>query len=508
MLNSKDKNWSEMAKDPLRAPQAIDALHELSISQNDPIYKQLKKCEHAVEIIQADIQGMKQKIQAVIQLEKRWTDMGEQAWHDRFDGFYMDDTNRINKPGEMITFNPGAPTTIPENWKIAKTAMAERTGDPELDKLIEEYMQRGYATSDTMGEDVGDEPSWTFDINELRDPNNSLDMCSDISMDFWSFLKGKGVDAQIRESDSSAAGYGGGSPHDWVEVTLPSGTYMIDFTGSQFGEEEFPHVQRLQDGGWQREWGTSTSATVTSMSSTFDCEECGFPLAQNWDDSWRCYECDPTNDNRITWVMDDKGRIFEGGNRSHDEIELPTDFATEIARGEIDWTRDGEPRPSMAVFPGSNLTPEEVAQALNAKFEMTLEWPYAQYDPPTKSWTRKTAEWYEDPDQADWQHGLCDTYAKAMLDMYPHLKLGILYNEDDIEQHYFAHDGKYAYDSIGKHKLPYTGYGENKGTFVQSLEEKPEWYGIGGAYPYGENGSPEDYERAKALIPQQHPWLQ
>lgn len=57
------------------------------------------------------------------------------------------------------------------------------------------------------------------------------------------------------------------------------------------------------------------------------------------------------------------------------------------------------------------------------------------------------AEWWEDPDQADWQHGLCDTYALAMKEMYPHLRFGVLGHGD----HFFTHDDNYAYDSLGQH---------------------------------------------------------
>lgn len=117
--------------------------------------------------------------------------------------------------------------------------------------------------------------------------------------------------------------------------------------------------------------------------------------------------------------------------------------------------------------------------------------------------------WWEDPDVADWQHGLCDTYAKALLDAYPHLRLGLLLEpESGREDHYFAHDDSYAYDSIGRHPLPYTGYGENAGTYVQALDVDPADYGIGSYYPYGENGDVHDYARATALIPAQHPWLE
>jgi hypothetical protein len=117
-------------------------------------------------------------------------------------------------------------------------------------------------------------------------------------------------------------------------------------------------------------------------------------------------------------------------------------------------------------------------------------------------------DWYNDPDRDDWQKGMCDTYTKAMLDAYPHLRMGLLINPvTGIEQHYFAHDDDFAYDSIGRHPLPYTGYGENAGQFEQMLDQDPKDYGIGSHYPYGENAGPEDYERARRLVPLHHPDL-
>jgi hypothetical protein len=66
-----------------------------------------------------------------------------------------------------------------------------------------------------------------------------------------------------------------------------------------------------------------------------------------------------------------------------------------------------------------------------------------------------------------WQYGECHNYAKALVDNNPNLRYGmhiIEYPDPDDEdftvrevQHVFAHDDEYAYDSLGKHKLPYDG---------------------------------------------------
>jgi hypothetical protein len=62
-----------------------------------------------------------------------------------------------------------------------------------------------------------------------------------------------------------------------------------------------------------------------------------------------------------------------------------------------------------------------------------------------------------------WQTGNCGTYARALIQMRPGLRLGALGVRDDPDdpesmsaEHYFAHDDTHAYDSLGKHPLPYT----------------------------------------------------
>lgn len=136
-------------------------------------------------------------------------------------------------------------------------------------------------------------------------------------------------------------------------------------------------------------------------------------------------------------------------------------------------------------------------------------WGYFETDAVEMPAPTEEKKWHEDPDRADWQHGMCDTYALALLELHPQLRMGSLHDPvTEVDQHYFAHDDQYAYDSIGRHPLPYKGV---EGRMEQRLDERPSHYfgdGEGNLYyPHGENGGPEDYERAKTLIAQQHPWL-
>lgn len=106
-----------------------------------------------------------------------------------------------------------------------------------------------------------------------------------------------------------------------------------------------------------------------------------------------------------------------------------------------------------------------------------------------------TDEW------AKWQQGYCGTYACALIEDDPSLRLGGLdfENSDEDEYfaptHYFAHDDKYAYDSAGKHPLPYKGV---SGDALQSITDlgDPEDWGI----LEDEGATPEDIEEAKSHV--------
>ena len=63
-----------------------------------------------------------------------------------------------------------------------------------------------------------------------------------------------------------------------------------------------------------------------------------------------------------------------------------------------------------------------------------------------------------------WQGGGCLEYAHALMQKFPHLRGGSLYPDDGEfwdYQHHFAHDDEYAYDSAGRHPLPYRGVRNN-----------------------------------------------
>lgn len=78
---------------------------------------------------------------------------------------------------------------------------------------------------------------------------------------------------------------------------------------------------------------------------------------------------------------------------------------------------------------------------------------------------------------ATWQQGHCGAYALALIELgggQPIMGLGVL----DGGDHFFAHDAAYAYDSAGRHTLPYRGIVDD--AFEESLlGQRPGEWGLG-----------------------------
>jgi len=76
-----------------------------------------------------------------------------------------------------------------------------------------------------------------------------------------------------------------------------------------------------------------------------------------------------------------------------------------------------------------------------------------------------------DFENARWQRGACLSYAEALKACDPSLKYGMHlspntdpdYPEAEWEpMHVFVHDGEYAYDSLGRHPLPYDRFDQTE----------------------------------------------
>lgn len=158
--------------------------------------------------------------------------------------------------------------------KWSKAAMAERSGDPTLDKLIDQFMTEEHEY--LMG---GETDPMRMDY---RKPEDAAGECDEVSEFFAGWLLQHGVDAimstgttrheeeglegwaspeEFGYHDRSVSGY---PDHVTTIVHMPSGTYSVDWTVSQYGYKEFPMVQKLDGDTWQREWGTLSSVTKRS----------------------------------------------------------------------------------------------------------------------------------------------------------------------------------------------------------------------------------------------------
>jgi hypothetical protein len=84
-----------------------------------------------------------------------------------------------------------------------------------------------------------------------------------------------------------------------------------------------------------------------------------------------------------------------------------------------------------------------------------------------------------DPEWRRWQQGNCGIYAHALRRTDTALRFGVLGETLGTgwwPLHYFAHDEQFAYDSAGRHRLPYRGL---DGSFdVMVLDQAPEDWGV------------------------------
>jgi hypothetical protein len=87
-----------------------------------------------------------------------------------------------------------------------------------------------------------------------------------------------------------------------------------------------------------------------------------------------------------------------------------------------------------------------------------------------------------------WQQGQCGTYALALLRLDPRLRLGTFGMTDSGDgdasggwrpAHHFAHDSTHAYDSAGRHPLPYLGIIPGDADYAE-LDGDPEYWGLPG----------------------------
>lgn len=217
----------------------------------------------------------------------------------------------IEKDGEhavVVDYQTGEQDIVPltDLQKVAsfdplarqplRVSMAERSGDPEIDALIEAFLEENPYIED-VGEleclryeegrydpsgrpdDPYDVEEWWWDIEEEGGWQNSTGKCGDVAKFFADWVRDRGYPFRVWGSgedpdhplgsdwdpyDLNLYGYEDrtefGNPlddsHQATFIESASGEiYMVDWTASQFGYREWPMVQRLGSGGdWERDW--------------------------------------------------------------------------------------------------------------------------------------------------------------------------------------------------------------------------------------------------------------
>lgn len=155
-----------------------------------------------------------------------------------------------------------------------KMAMAERTGNPELDAAIAQFMMQHH---DELG-----------DIQDFRHPMVAWGRCEEVARACADFLKQRGFRAQAEADELGAFGYHDAQPTESVmtpegpagDFTYPEHAvvtiynengiawWQIDFTAAQYGYKEFPKVEPGPPGpliGPQRETFSGVSDDTQAM---------------------------------------------------------------------------------------------------------------------------------------------------------------------------------------------------------------------------------------------------
>jgi hypothetical protein len=210
------------------------------------------------------------------------------------------------------------PDTIPSDWKLA---MADRTGNPQVDALIEQFLQT------PQGE-------WTTDdqpIEALRDPELAHGMCQMVTEQFVAFAKSKGFKAYVTDTDMAEMGYkpqiepfgevgfdendemqhGFYPEHTIATIVMDDPAYpygrefYIDFTASQYGYTDHPKVTSATN--WKSKYDYRKRETVKHSCLTcsafkpgpnaegngrgkclmFDAAVEGDMTCTEWSDTWR-----------------------------------------------------------------------------------------------------------------------------------------------------------------------------------------------------------------------------
>lgn len=128
--------------------------------------------------------------------------------------------------------------------------MAERTGVPAIDEMIEAVIEVGSINRTHYANDVK--------IDDLHDPDKSSGKCVDISDGFLRFCQERSplLTCFPYSEFSKDLGFIGDrhGGHTVVQFDVDMEHYYVDWTATQFGSTEVPRCCKLVDGYWKTEW--------------------------------------------------------------------------------------------------------------------------------------------------------------------------------------------------------------------------------------------------------------
>jgi hypothetical protein len=126
--------------------------------------------------------------------------------------------------------------------------MASRTRIPEIDRALAAFIRQG---SVQLG-------AGEIRVDRLRRPDVADGICSHVADAVSPFLQESGLDAQsvwlYAEELYPARPRHGYRDHCVTQVRHEGRRFTIDFTGAQYGLDDFPAVCRATPEGWTLDW--------------------------------------------------------------------------------------------------------------------------------------------------------------------------------------------------------------------------------------------------------------
>jgi hypothetical protein len=212
---------------------------------------------------------------------------GDESWADAARDEWDDMEARGREERELSPLPPGVTELLRGDPWAERTAMAESTGDPELDAILTGFLE----------EEI--KPQAAEEGVEWREWISQPGICGDMASWFHDWLwrqTGKNQDWRATPVPGAVRYTGtfydpdldcAALPHPWTgfpmntpdehgyadrpvpgaddhEATLLQSAdgrvYLVDWAAGQYGYTEFPMVQRLDGGGgWERQWAAKTA---------------------------------------------------------------------------------------------------------------------------------------------------------------------------------------------------------------------------------------------------------